>query len=101
MAQNDIQRLELAIRSIAKTDVSSSIGGCGSIYIDSTGTHTAPYSAIMAVDGRSAVVSHLGSTSDIEDFDQDITLASGQTLYGDFTRITLTSGKVIAYKKCR
>ena len=55
--------------------------------------------AIQAIGGAAAVINNSGTTSNIDDFDATITLDSGQTIYGRFSQITLSSGKVLAYKR--
>ena len=53
--------------------------------------------AIQAVNGAAAVINNTGTTSNITDFDATFTIDSGQTIYGDFAQITLSSGAVLAY----
>ena len=53
--------------------------------------------AIQAVNGGQAVLNPTSITSNIEDFDVNLTIDSGQTIYGDFANCTLVSGAVIAY----
>ena len=53
--------------------------------------------SIQAVGDAAAVISSSGTTSNITDFDADITISAGQTIYGTFESITLASGAVIAY----
>ena len=102
MAQNDIQRLELAIRSLSKQDgPQNSVGGCGSVFIDDTATHVGPFTAIFCTDERTSEVNNTGTSSDIDGFDTNIIIGAGATIYGEFKSITMASGKVIAYKKCR
>ena len=72
-------------------------GGNGGVLINDTATHTGPYMAIQAVNGGQAVLNPTSITSNIEDFDVNLTIDSGQTIYGDFANCTLVSGAVIAY----
>ena len=74
-------------------------GGNGGVLIDDTAAHTGSFFAIQAVGGAAAVINNSGTTSNIDDFDATITIDSGQTVYGRYTSITLSSGKVIAYTK--
>jgi hypothetical protein len=70
----------------------------GAVLIDDTAAHTGAFMAIQAVGGAAAVIANSGTTSNIDDF-ADTTIDSGQTIYGRFSQITLSSGKVIAYKR--
>tara|TARA_R110002051_G_scaffold154782_3_gene226956 strand:+ start:11502 stop:11759 length:258 start_codon:yes stop_codon:yes gene_type:complete len=74
-------------------------GGNGGKLINDTGTHTGSWQTIQAVNGAAAVLNHAGTICNIEDFDANTTIDSGQELYGKFTQITLNSGSVIAYKR--
>ena len=71
----------------------------GAVLIDDTAEHTGAFMAIQAVGGAAAVINNSGTTSNIDDFDATITIDSGQTIYGRFSQIKLSSGKVIAYKR--
>jgi hypothetical protein len=68
----------------------------GGIFIDDTSVHEpeAPYQfiAIQAIEDA-----ELKATGNILNADS-ITLAAGISIYGIFSNITLTSGKVIAYQ---
>jgi hypothetical protein len=73
-------------------------GGNGSVFINDTAAHSeGTFMAIQAVNGAAAVINNSGTTSNITDFDATITIDSGQTIYGDFAQITLSSGAVMAY----
>ena len=74
-------------------------GGNGGISIDDTSAHLGSFFAIQAVGGAAAVINNSGTVSNIEDFDVPVQIDSGQTVYGRFTSITLSSGKVWAYIK--
>lgn len=80
-------------------------GGNGSTYIDGT-ADTAPPTGItkfIAVSALTATVldtsamTSAGYTTNITDFDVDITIPAGTTVYGRFTGLTLVSGTCIAY----
>lgn len=71
----------------------------GAVMIDDTAAHTGSFMAIQAIGGAAAVINNSGTTSNIDDFDATINLDSGQTIYGRFSQITLSSGKVLAYKR--
>ena len=87
-------------RLLNRIKKSVGVGGCGAIYIDDQATHTGNFSAITAVGTADAVLANATSVSDIADFDADITIPKGVTIFGNFTTIDLTSGKVIAYNTC-
>ena len=72
--------------------------GQGGVLINDTAAHTeGTFMSIQAVGDAAAVISSSGTTSNITDFDPDITISAGQTIYGTFESITLASGAVIAY----
>ena len=78
-------------------------GQNGFTLINDTSAHTPPdnsnfFSVIQAVGAANAVINNTGTTvSNAVDFDANITLASGETLDGQFSQITLVSGAVVAY----
>ncbi len=72
--------------------------GNGGIFINDTSAHTGDFMSIMAVGDAAAVISST-SVSNITDFDADITISAGQTLYGRFDSVTLASGEVVAYNR--
>tara|TARA_Y100000817_G_scaffold314959_1_gene316473 strand:- start:20375 stop:20635 length:261 start_codon:yes stop_codon:yes gene_type:complete len=73
-------------------------GGQGSVFINDTAAHTeGTFMAIQAVGDAAAAINNSGTTSNITDFDANITISAGQTIYGTFESITLASGAVIAY----
>ena len=74
-------------------------GGNGGVFIDDTDAHAGSFFAVQAVGGAAAVINNSGTTSNIDDFDATITIDSGQTIYGRFTAVKLSSGKAIAYTK--
>ena len=71
----------------------------GGKYINDTAAHAGDFMGIQVVGDAPAVISSSGSTSNIDDFDVDITLSAGQTMYGRFAQITLVAGEVVAYKR--
>jgi len=71
----------------------------GGKFINDTAAHAGDFMAIQVVGDAAAVISNSGTTSNIDDFDADITLSAGQTMYGRFAQITLASGEVVAYKR--
>jgi hypothetical protein len=94
MAYNTNQdRLLNAIKQSGK----SALGGCGSVYVDDAAAHVGTFIAIMALE---AAVISTATISNIDDFDADITLDAGMTIFGSFSSVTLTSGKVVVYKTC-
>ena len=72
--------------------------GNGGIFINDTSAHAGDFMSIMAVGDAAAVISST-SVSNITDFDADITISAGQTLYGRFDSVTLASGEVVAYDR--
>ena len=73
--------------------------GKGGIFNNDTAAHTGDFMAIEAVGDAAAAINNSGTTSNITDFDANITISAGQTIYGRFTSITLASGAVIAYNR--
>ncbi len=71
----------------------------GGIFINDTAAHTGSFMAVQAVGDAAAAINNSGTTSNIDDFDANITISAGQTIYGRFSQITLASGAVIAYKR--
>lgn len=59
-----------------------------------TGTESGDWFAIKAVDGGAAV----SATSVVGDDLPAITLANGDIIFGNFSQIAVTSGKVLAYR---
>lgn len=66
----------------------------GSVYIDDTAAHAGQFCAIQALEA--AVVAAL--SGNMTDFAGGLPIPAGTTIEGSFTSITLTSGKVLAYK---
>lgn len=75
----------------------------GFTLINDTSAHTPPtgsnyFSRVQAVGAANAVINNSGtSVTGAVDFDATITLASGESICGQFTQITLSSGAVVAY----
>lgn len=70
-------------------------GEGGSVYIDDTAAHAGPFDAIQALEAT--VVNAL--IGNMDDFAAGMPLPAGAVIFGLFSSITLTSGKVIAYKR--
>ena len=87
-----------ADRLLHRIRKSVGIGGCGSILIDDTATHSGKFSAIQAIGTTDAVLS-TSTVSDIQDFAQ-VTIPQGVTILGSFTSVDLVSGTGIAYTSC-
>ena len=84
---------------------SSLTGCCGADYIDDTSagtSHTGPYIALQAVGTADAVLDQSDMDGGVNwtDFDADVTIPRGVTIYGKFTAVSLGSGAVLAYKAC-
>lgn len=73
-------------------------GQAGSILIDDTAQHTGPYCAITALEDAEVDVSECTGIADTMEDAADFTIPKGLTIYGNFGRFALDSGKVIAYK---
>jgi len=84
-------------RILKQLEKRSKLGACGNIYIDDTAQHTGPYVAFTALE--ETVVDVSDCTLDMEDA-ADFTVPAGVTIFGMFQVLSLTSGKVIAYKDC-
>ena len=70
----------------------------GSILIDDTAQHAGNFMAIQATNNQVAVLDVSDMTHDIEDA-VDFTLSVGQTIWGNFQVVSLSSGAVLAYKR--
>jgi hypothetical protein len=70
-------------------------GQLGSIYIDDTAAHTGTFDALQALEAT--VVAAL--TGNMTDFTAGMPIPAGSIVYGVFTSVTLTSGKIVAYNK--
>ena len=78
---------------------SLSLGQFGAVYKSSAGALSAggPWGAIQAT--AAAVVSLTSGNWTNSDATTAIDIPAGATIFGNFTAITLTSGKIIAYKQ--
>jgi hypothetical protein len=74
-------------------------GKNGAIFIDDTAAHTDEYYAIQGINSAGIDVSGCTFASGMEAFDADFTIPNGCIIYGHFSKITLTAGSCIAYKK--
>jgi len=72
------------------------LGQAGFDYISDTATHTGEWYAIKVVDGAAAVFAVLNTA--LGDGAAGLTIQEGDIVYGPFTSIKLTSGKVLAYR---
>ena len=73
------------------------LGQAGVILIDDTDAHTGPFVAITALSDAAVDVSEcdMSFITGVVDFQ----IPKGVTIYGKFTSIAITTGKVIGYKK--
>ncbi len=60
-----------------------------------TSLHSGNWVAFKAVHGDAVIASSVSATGD--NLPASMTLSEGDVVYGDFTAITLSSGKVLAY----
>lgn len=75
-----------------------SLGKAGAVYKSSAGALAGgPWGAIQAT--AAAVVSVTSANWTNSDATTAVDVPAGSTIYGDFTAISLTSGKIIAYKQ--
>ena len=105
-ARNKIKKLNRSVDKQTKMQH----GQCGAEYIDDDGAasnHTGPYYALQSVGTVDAVLDQSdmetadGSATNYTNFDADITIPNGATIFGHFTGVSLGSGAVIAYKECK
>ena len=80
----------------AAVALESGLGACGGQAILNTAVTTGNFVAIAII--TNTVFATL--TGSISGVNGTITFPAGMTLFGTFTAITLSSGKVIAYTKC-
>lgn len=86
----------ISLRKIEK-DSSLSLGQYGAVYKSTPGALAAgTYGAIQAT--VAAVVNVTASNWTDSDATTAIDIAAGVTIFGTFSAVTLTSGKIIAYK---
>jgi hypothetical protein len=85
-----------SLRKIEK-DSSLSLGQYGAVYkADAAALTGGPWGSIQAT--AAAVVS-LTASNWTGDVTTAVDIPAGATIFGNFTAITLTSGKIIAYKQ--
>ena len=78
-------------------DTSLSCGQYGAVYKSAAGAlQGGPWAAIQAT--ATAVVSVTSGNWTNSDATTAVDVPAGSTIFGNFTAITLTSGKIIAYK---
>ena len=84
---------------MASTSEYRGLGLNGGIYINGTDVVTGTWFAIQATEDTviQAQASNITNLDNICQPVDNITLAAGMVLYGNFTSIDLTSGAVIAY----
>ena len=84
---------------MASTSQYRGLGLNGGIYINGTDVVTGNWFAIQATEDTviQAQASNITNLDNICQPVDNITLAAGMVLYGNFTSIDLTSGAVIAY----
>ena len=73
-------------------------GGGNGILIDDTALHNGVFYAIKALDG-SVSVDGANCVTNVIDGGATFPIPEGTTIYGNFTSLKLTGGKVIAYYK--
>ena len=78
------------------TFVRNQPGPNGSVYITDTDAHAGSWMAVQAV---AAAVIDPFVADDVSGTLTTVPIPAGVTIYGLFTSIKLTSGKVIAYRK--
>ena len=86
---------------ILRDTMSHDFGKNGAIFIDDTlDTHTGEFYAIQGINSAGLDCTS-GTTfgSGMEDFNADFTIPNGAIIYGHFTKVRLTAGSCIAYKK--
>lgn len=88
---------------IAGSPQSLALGQLGSTWIADTSAYTGHWGAIQCISNcefttLTSGVRHDG-TNVMKGTLDGKTLSAGQTIFGDFTAITLASGSVIAYEK--
>lgn len=82
----------------SEKDSSLALGQFGAVYKSAAGALSGgPWGAIQAT--AAAVVSLTSGNWTNSDATTAIDISAGATIFGNFTAITLTSGKIIAYKQ--
>lgn len=93
----EIKDLAKIIKETLVETRSNEFGQYGFDVISDTNAHTGTWYCIQAPGNADAVIS--ATVSSLGDALSSFTLASGTSVYGPFTSITLTSGTVLAYRK--
>jgi len=85
------------LASDTEKDTSLSLGQYGAVYKTAAGALSGgPWGAIQAT--ATAVVNVTSGNWTNSDATTAVDVPAGSTIFGNFTAITLTSGKIIAYK---
>ena len=85
-----------SLRKIEK-DSSLSLGQYGAVYKTAAGAlSSGPWGSIQAT---AAAVVNVTASNWTGDATTAVDIPAGETIFGNFTAITLTSGKIIAYKQ--
>jgi|TARA_R100000049_G_C1890021_1_gene43417 hypothetical protein len=71
------------------------LGQGGFNSITDANLHSGNWVAFKAVHGDAVIASSTSATGD--NLPASMTLSEGDVVYGDFTAVTLTSGKILAY----
>ena len=87
-------------RLLASMDRQARVGGCGGVLIAGTDAVTGKFVAFTVI-ADSTQLDVSGVVSDIDDVGAtDLDVPKGVTIFGNFTSLQLTGGKIIAYRKC-
>jgi hypothetical protein len=87
-----------------ESDSSVSLGQYGATYKNNTGTldqTVGPWAAIQALQGTVVVELETGSTNWDGSGTGTVDIPLGATIFGNFTKIRLVSGKIVAYKQLK
>ena len=86
---------DLSLQKIEK-DTSFSLGQYGAQYMHEAETTVGSFGAIQALEN--SVVNLSSSNWSCEDSTEDIPIPAGLTIFGNFSDITVNSGKILAYR---
>ena len=96
--ENQSLRKINALSSDFEKDSSLSLGQFGAVYKSAAGALSGgPWGAIQAT--AAAVVSVTAGNWTNSDATTSVDIPAGATIFGNFTAVSLTSGKIIAYKQ--
>ena len=84
---------------ILRDTMRQDFGKNGAIFINDTSPHVDEYYAIQGISAAGIDVSGCTFETSMTDFDADFVVPNGAIIYGHFSKITLTGGSCIAYKK--